>query len=434
MNLLAKIKNCGVLLMGLAIFNSCEEKGGFGIATDDVAPVTFSTTEVPLEASVVLTDSVITSESSLALFGQINNSPFGSSIVATGYMALSANVNNQPGLPPEAVLDSVKINFKIAYLFDSSDVKRTLNIEVYPITEEFYDTLYIASNTLSIGTDLLASGQFEIEDLDSTYSIDVTANWASDIFEEIRAESENVTSQDKFEEYFPGFAFKTPATNENIFAIQTGANFEVVFYYTRPNEDNTENVNRSFVMTAVGEPNFYNISVDRIGSDFAPIVEYNTAYDNTSLLGVQAATGLLTKLDFSELAQFSSTYPDVIVNLAELSIGPIDDFPEGQSPPISLSFYLTDNRNTRIIDGNSFRAMQGDGTNPIGNTNPVRFFYNSETKTYVGSITTFVKAYQSGDLTRNDYLIYPSELFTSLKGFTITRDKLKLKIFYSEVN
>lgn len=436
MNLLAKIKNCGVLLLSLAIFNSCEEKGAFGIATDDVAPVEFLTTDVPLEASVVLVDSIVTSGGTIALFGQLNNSPFGNPVTATAYMGISANTGSQPEMHVDAALDSVEISFGIRYLFDTATASRALDLELYPITEEFYDTTYISSNSLMIGNELLASGQFQIDDFDSTYilDVDITANWINEFFQGVKSEDENFTNQTNFKAYFPGIAFKTSTTNENFFGIQTNSNFEINFYYNEPNDDNTDVVSKSFKMTATAMPRFHNVTVDRSSSQFAPIMDSNIAYDNTSLLGVHAGAGLVTKFDFSALEDFVTSYPDVIVNLAELTIGPIDDFPEGEIPPTSLIFYLTDNRNTRIPDRTTFRALQEDGVNPLASNNPVRFFYNPETKSYVGSISSYVKAFQGGTLTRSEFLAFGTEMSSSMKGFTFTRDKVNLKIFFSEVN
>lgn len=421
-------------MLGLAIFNSCEEKGEFGIATDDVAPVEFSTVDVPVGASMVLMDSIITSNISIALFGQLNNSPFGNPVLATGYMGLSANVVNQPEIPDEATLDSVQINFRMGYLFDTLTTNRELNLELYPITETFYDTTYINSNSLTIGDELLANGQFQIDDFDSVYTLNVTENWVTDFFEGIRFEDENFTSQEKFEQYFPGIAFRTTTGNNNIFGMQTDSNFKIVFYYSQPNDDNTDRVSKTFEMSGTSMPNFFNVQVERAGTEFASVVDVNTEYGGTNVLGVHSGEGLVTKLDFKEIESFLDDNPNVIINLAELTIGPITDFPDGQVPPIGLIFYLTDGENTRIPDRSTFRAIQEDGRSPLGSGNPVRLFYNSETKSYVGSLTGYVKAFKEGTFKRSQFLMYPSEMNSSLKGFTLSRENLKLKIFYSEVN
>lgn len=435
MNLLVKIRNCGALLLILAIFNSCEEKGGFGIATDDVAPVEFVSTDVGVQMSVVQLDSIKTSDISRALFGKITGTPFANPLTAKGYIGLSANVALQPGIDEVATLDSVFINFNINYLFDTSANNRNLEIELYDIAETFKDTTYISTNTLAEGTNLLASGQFEIVDLDSTYTmrVDPSTQWVQDFFQGVKSDNENFISQSKFEEYFPGFVIKSTDNVNNVFGLQTGASFEIIFYYSEPNADNSGIAANDFKMSASGMPNFYNLEIERAGTAFAPVTEVNTQYDNTSVVGVQAGAGLVTKVDISDLENFSNSVSDIIINSAVLEIGPIEDFPNGQSPPVGMALFLTDDRNTVIPDRSSFRSIQSDGSNPLASGNPVNLIYNPETKMYEGSITSFAKAYYDDVYRRNYFFLYPSEMTISLKGFTLTRDKINLKIFYSEL-
>lgn len=435
MNLLVKIRNCGALIMILAIFNSCEKKGEFGIGTDDVAPVEFVSTNVGVTASVVQLDSIITSDISRALFGRLTGTPYADPIIATSYIGLSANVASQPAIKEAATLDSVFINFKINYLFDTSATKRALEIELYEIVESFEDTTYISTNSLEVGVDLMASGQFQIDKTDSVYTmkVDVASQWAKDFFQGVKTDNENFVTQSKFEEYFPGFAIQTTSDVNNIFGIQTGGAFEVVFYYSEPNSDNSGLVQEDFKMSASGMQNFYNLTIDRSGTEFANVTEVNTEYSTTSLIGVQAGVGLVTKINLSELERFSNDVSEVIINSAVLQIGPIDNFPDGQVPPFGIALFLTDDRNTLIPDRTGFRSIQSDGSNPLGSGSPVNLLYNENTKMYEGSITTFVKTYYDDVYRRNFFFLYPSEMSLSLKGFTLTRENLNLKIFYSEL-
>ena len=101
MNLLAKIKSCGALLLGLAILYSCEEKGDFGLATDDVAPVEFNTTNVAIESSLVQLDSVITAYQGRFLVGSLNNTLLGN-YTATGFLAINGRTGNIPSFDDDA--------------------------------------------------------------------------------------------------------------------------------------------------------------------------------------------------------------------------------------------------------------------------------------------------------------------------------------------
>lgn len=431
MNLLVKIRNCGALILCLAFFNSCEEKGSFGLASDDVAPVEFVSTTVDLSTSMLLLDSVRTSRFGRILFGEIEDPAFGR-VTATGYKALSARTAVQPDIPETAQLDSVQINFRISYLYDTSSNNRDLDIELYNIGEAFKDTLYINSNSLQQGNLLIASGNFNINNLDSTYVMDADMTWGQEFFEGVRTENSNFTDQDNFNDYFPGFVIKS-GDNGNIFSLSPGQDFQVNFYYQEPNQDNSGIVNKSFRMDGQGMVYFHNISGDRSMTSFSEVLDKNIPYENTSIIGIQTGVGLTPKIAFDNLAVFSDENPKIIINQAELTIGPIDDLPDGVLPPTVLVLYITDERNTPIPNGTTFRAIQQDGANPIGSGSPLQFFYNSEERLYRASITSYVQAYYKDDFRRNKVILYPSEMNSSIKSFTLGRDKVQLKIFYSEL-
>lgn len=431
MNLLVKIRNCGALILCLAFFNSCEEKGSFGLASDDVAPVEFVSTTVDLSTSMLLLDSVRTSRFGRILFGEIEDPAFGR-VTATGYKALSARTAVQPDIPETAQLDSVQINFRISYLYDTSSNNRDLDIELYNIGEAFKDTLYINSNSLQQGNLLIASGNFNITNLDSTYVMDADMTWGQEFFEGVRTENSNFTDQTNFRNYFPGFVIKS-INNGNIFSITPGQDFEVIFYYQQPNADNSGIVNLSFIMNGEGMPYFHNVVGDRSATGFSEIQDVSTVYENTLKLGVQTGVGLAPKINFDNLTIFSDNNPGIIINQAEMTLGPIDDLPDGVLPPAALVLYITDDRNTPIPNGDAFRAIQVDGANPVGSGNPVQFFYNSEDRLYRASITSYVQAYYKDDFRRNKVILYPSEMNSSIKSFTLGRDKVQLRIFYSEL-
>lgn len=418
--------------MILAIFNSCEKKGEFGIGTDDVVPVEFVSTDISVGSSVVLLDSIRTSRSGRILFGSVEHPVFGS-LQATGYVGLSARTAVQPDIPSTAQLDSVKVNFKIGYAYDTSSINRDLGIEIYDLVEEFPDTTYTSSNSLEAGSRLLASGDFIVEDFDSVYTMHADMTWGAEFFEGVRSDNSNFTDQDNFRDFFPGLVIKSKAGQGNVFSITPGVTFEVVFYYQEPNADNTDMVNRSFKMDTEFMPYFYNLEADLSGTEFSEVQEVNTEYENTPRLGLLASLGLVPRLDLSELIPFSEANDGVIINQAILEIGAIDDMPDGASPPNYLFLFFTDDRNTLIPNGQTFRAIQIDGANPLGSSNPVQLFYNSEDRVYRGSITSYVKSYYSGEFRRDQLLLYPSEMNLSLKSLSLSKERINLKIFYSEL-
>ncbi|WP_420388211.1 DUF4270 family protein [Roseivirga sp.] len=419
-------------MLGLAIFNSCEEKGGFGIATDDVAPVEFVSTELDINSSMVKLDSIITSRQGRLLVGNVNHPDFGA-LETVGYTALSARTAVQPEIPSAAQLDSVKFNFRIGYAYDTTSSNRDMGLEIYDIGEEFPDTTYISSNTRQIGNRLLASGDFVIEDFDSTYTMHADMTWGNEFFEGVRSKNSNFTDQNNFRTFFPGLTVKSKADQGNVFSIVPGETFEVIFYYQQPNSDNTDVVNLSFKMDTQSMVYFYELKSDLSTTQFAEIQDVNTPYENTPKLAMLTSLGLVPRIDLSELSTFSDANEGIIVNEAILEIGPIDDMPDGTIPPNFILLYLTDERNTLIPNGTSFRAVQFDGANQLGGGNAVQFFFNPDDRVYSGSITSYVQSYYNDGFRRDQMFIYPSEMNFSLKGLTIPKDQVSLKIFYSEL-
>lgn len=433
MNLLAKIRIYGALMMSLIIFNSCEEKGDFGLSSDDVEPIEFNVESISLGTGVVWLDSINSANLSRIFVGEHSGSDFGD-MTAKGYIGLDLNENSHPVLTADDILDSVKVNFGINFLYDTSSVNRALNLRAYAIGEAFPSDRYITTSELMQSNDLIASGNVQIDNFDSVYSIDAELSWAQPIFDGIRDNDATFDSQSAFDQFFPGFVFRHDGSAQNIFGISTGSNFEVVFHYSVPLNDGSGNIaNRTITMTGTAQPSFHHFTSDRSGTNFAFVEETSVEYNQVSQLVVQSGIGLVTKLDLSDLERFANANDGAIVNLAEVTIGPIGDLPQGISPPSTLLLLITDDRNTVISDGGALRAIQEDGVNIISQNFPLQLRYNETDRTYTASITSYVRAYLNDVFRRNEVFIYPSNMNLSTNGFTLELDNLEIKIFFSQL-
>lgn len=433
MNLLAKIRIYGALVLGLILFNSCEEKGDFGLGSDDVAPIVFDAEDISLTSGVVWLDSINSANLARVFVGEHTGSDFGA-MTAKGYIALDLNENSHPTLAADDILDSVKVNFGINFLYDTSLVNRAFSLRGYKIGEAFPSARYITRSELVQTTELIASGDVQIDTFDSVYSIDVDLNWGQQVFNGIRDEDATFDTQAAFEDFFPGFVFRHEGSSQNLFGMTTGSDFEVVFYYSVPLTDGSGNfTNRTITMTGAGEPNFHHFTSDRSATDFAVVQETGIEYNQVPQLVVQSGVGLVTKLDLSDLERFADENTGAIVNLAEMTLGPIGDLPEGISPPASLLLLITDERNTVISDGGALRAIQEDGVSVISQGFPLQLRFNETDRTYSASVTSYVRAYLNDVYRRNEVFVYPSNMNLSTNGLTVALDGLEIKIFFSEL-
>lgn len=435
MSLLVKTRIFGTLFLSALVFNSCEEKGDFGLGSDDVAPIQFDVENIAIGTSLVWLDSIPSSGIGRMMVGEHTGSEFGV-MSGKGFIGIDVNESFHPDVEAleESILDSTRINFRINYLYDTSINSRELNFRAYQIGEAFKDTSYISSNELIQTNTLLASGDLQIDKFDSIFAVAVDVTWANQVFEGIRSGDITFDSQEAFNEFFPGFVLRHEGNSQNIFGLGTGSGFEMVFYYTDPAGDGTGDlVNKTITMGSTGMPNFHNFTVDRSATDFSIVQETNFIYEGQSRLTVQAGAGIVTRLDLSDLKRFTDENEGIIVNLSEIKIGPIGDLPDGVFPPPIMSLALTDERNTIIGDGAGFRAIQQDGANVLSQSTPLQLRFDTETRTYTASLTTYTQAYLSDIFRRNEVFIYPTSMATSINGLSVNIEDIQIKIFYSQL-
>jgi hypothetical protein len=431
MNLLGKIKIIGALILGTTILFSCEKSGSFGFNSDEVTPVEFLVYQTPITSSVVQLDTVYSSNLNSGLIGVIDDPNFGK-VQATTYSRLNLRRDFLGVLSSDAILDSVKLNFRIAYLRDT--LVRNLNLEVYKLAEVLEDTLHITSNSTAISDELIVSGSVTVSDIDSIYSLHITSAFADNLFELMRNADPTIATQESFESFFPGVAFKSTGNVQNIYRLNLDVASNITFYYRDLGSSGEVDLAKTHELTFGSVPHYYGLEVDRRTSDLAGLRQNNFEFiPSTNLRYVQEGTGLVTKIDVSNLLEFTNLNDGIIVNSAQVSLGPIEDFNDGLTPPITLFFALTDDENTVIRDGSTFRTMQRDGASQIGSNAPVQLTYNSETKTYEASITTFVNSYYTGSFRRNSFFVYPQGINNSLNQFIFDPNNISIKVYYSRL-
>ena len=432
MNLLDKKKSLGALVLGLFLFISCEKNGPFGLDSEDVAPVEFSSVEIPVSSSVVWLDSIISSDVGTMLVGDFNNNTFGQ-LDATSYSRLSLNRAAIRILPSESILDSVRMNLRFNYVYDTANTASVWGLDAFAISRGITDTLHITRDEALFSDSLFASSKLEIFNFDSIYSIPFNLRWAERVFELLKTEDPIVEDQESFDRFFRGLAFRARTdVGDNIFGISIGEESNVTLYYREPGISGEIDLNRAHIMTFGTAPHFYNLKANRAGTPTSLLTQVNTEFEPAGKRYIQSGAGIVTKIDISEFQNFISETPRII-NLAEITVGPIDDLGESIPSPDALFLALTDDRNTLIRDRNTFRAVQADGNSPIGSGNGVRLEYDAETRTYSASITSFIQSYFAGQFQRDEFLLYPNNMNTGTNGISFDAEDIKLKIIFSEL-
>lgn len=426
-----KIRIFGAVLLGLLLFISCEEREQFGLNSDDVATVEFTTTQVELASSIVALDSVNTAKVGRMLIGKLNDPQLGS-VNASSYMALALSAAALPTLTENVILDSARFGFRFSYVYDTSLFNRGFGISLSEIDEEFKDTTYINSSTLATRGISIAEGTVNVVDLDSTYHIDLNDDWATQILNGIQNEESAFSGQTEFSEYLPGLLISPLSNTFNIFGLLPRENITVEIYYSDLDEEGNE-IDGVITLDGGILPYFNNITSDRSSSRISDVVDLEIEYASPATRVVHSGAGLVTKINLSGLQAFADANEENIVNLAELEVGPLDALSVSGTPPVALFLYITDDRNSLITDRESFRSIQEDGASFLDRAFPAILLYDSESNTYKTSISSFVQAYIAGDYRRDEVFLYPADMNTTVNAFVVDPSSIKLNIFYSEL-
>ena len=422
MNWWGKKKSFGAVVLALILFVSCEESGDFGLQTTD--SLAFASEDIAISSSVVLEDSIRSSNVGTLLVGRLNDGHFGMT-EATSY--LDFGLKSEESISDSATFTSAFLNLKFNVRGGSSS--SVFSLDVAALEESIVDSVtHYTKDATPFSQEFLAQQTFRIDTLDSVFSIRLEDAWASDIFNEIVNGS---FDEDEFKSIFKGFAVM-PGAGTNVFSGISPSETNITFNYSAPSDDGTVDEEQVFPLQS---HSYYGLEVDRSTSPLNEVTDFAREYAPSSgLRYVQSGTGVLTKLDISAIDRFFEDHPDANISLAELTVGPITSIGSSYQAPSSLTLNMTDSLNTLISGGTFFLSVQEDGQNPIGNDRSIQLSYDTEDESYIISITSFVQFNENGLIDRKQLFIRPSNMHTELNGFIIHPDSIQLKIFYSELN
>ncbi len=224
-----------------------------------------------------------------------------------------------------------------------------------------------------------------------------------------------------------------------------------LFYYFSP---------PGLANTGAGEYLTYtNLTVDRTGTPLAGLTtKYNEVVPADGNRYIQAGTGLMTKLDFSEVYSFFETIPVKSFSVAELRIeadeqkyAPARFLLRALKPNLrNLQAIKTDTdaagdpetildtelASKHAIDQGSLTRMQPVGDDGLLFT--LKQISNSGTSLYTGYLTSFLQKETSitdGGYLRTFALVpHTPENGKSVNGFYFAPDKVILKVFYTIPN
>jgi hypothetical protein len=437
-----------IIFTVLTIATSCQDPSNIGLELDpENNQIGVFYQEISLSASVVLQDSLTTTNSGVIVYGNEQSDFFGKT-ESIGYTRLF--YNRDITRPKEnAVLDSVKFLINMREVL-TADTINSKTIHVHLLNEQIRDVEYYNFSSVSYDPTPVFSASFDFTGRqDTIVSTKINNALTQEIFTELK---DGRYFQDifSFREFLPGLAFKAEEGENVGFSTLIGNNTGFIFYFT--NEGDT--ISRAYpIATGINfnlARHFSQVINDPTGTPIETVVEKNKAYTLPGFAGSKATLGLQVKLDLSPLDTFLDTLTNINFNQVTLEMGPLVDFSERENP-LTLIPYFTNETNRLLFrkDGFPMIVQPDGGIQADTETNEPAFSYNAahlilvnNQKSYNQFITSHINAVYRKKIARTDYLLVPGfvnrqtqtisqEFRSNLKEYVVGQNDIKLKIFYS---
>ncbi|MCR9016157.1 DUF4270 domain-containing protein [Aquiflexum gelatinilyticum] len=437
-------KLSAILFIVLTIATSCEDPSNIGLELDpENNQIGVFYQEISLSASVVLQDSLSTTNSGVLVYGNEESDFFGKT-ESIGYTRLF--FNRDIARPKEnAILDSVRFLFNMREVL-TADTINPKTINVHLLTEQIRDVDYYNFSSVAYEPTPSFSATFDFTDRqDTIVSTKIDNALTQEIFDELK---DGRYFQDifSFREFLPGLAFKAEEGENVGFSTVIGNNTGFIFYFK--NEGDT--VSRAYpIATGINfnlARHFSQVINDPTGTPIEVVTEPTTSYDLGQYAGGKSTFGMYIKLDMSPLDEFLDTLENANFNQVTLEMGPVVNFSADRLPPQFHIMFFTNETNEVLFRTDGLpMAVQPEGrvqvdpvtSEPIYSDQPALLAFINNEKFYRQFITSHVNALYRKKMPRRDFLLYPAvstqdrNFIQSLKDYVIDQNTIKMKIFYS---
>jgi hypothetical protein len=355
------------LLAVALFFFSCEDETSTLGYKNPNSKFKVSYVEIPIESSVILRDSLRTSNFTYSaepnrllvgayadeVFGQISASAFTQFFSTTPELKVASS----------AVYDSVTLQLQFDLYHYGSTATTPQTISIYELADSLdIDSLIyyfndkdvpvsasLGSTSFSISPtnfDELASG--EDSDTVITVTFPLNSSFGQRLFNSNvlyrDGQGDNFNQYDGFRREFMGIAIKADVADKVVGFSPVGSRIRVHYH-----EADKDSLILAFGFAPTNSPivGFNQIKSDRAGTVLDPIKEtYKDALQENDKRYIQSGIGFLTKLDFNNFYKFTDTVPYAMINSAELVIESVEA--SNYVPPSALSLRVLDESNNRM--------------------------------------------------------------------------------------
>jgi hypothetical protein len=423
-----RLRQLFVVTVALFFLSSCEDPNSeLGFRNPNrKSKVTYI--EIPIESSVLSTDSVITDN-----FLDANNASPNTFLVgqyqdnAMGKVKAQSFLQYYPSsttlVDATAVYDSVVAYFSLNFYGYGFTGKQTQKFSIHELTDtlttthRYFNGSFMPYNPVALGEAVV---KVDYDSLKKQASLSTGRDtllaigrldqaFGNRLFELIQSDPNSLlTNGVKGYKYaFKGLAL-VPTAGEGIIGITNVGPFSrlIVYYHTVDGSGNITKLGRSFSYDYLS---FTNFSADRSMTELAPLSQsYQSIVPSSGSRYVQSGASVMTKLDLRKFYEFADadSNKNVIINSVELII---DDVESPNNAPAHLAFQFGIMKNNDQFV-NYKVSSDRDAMVPYAghytiSPNEFRYYvaadlaaqnavieYNSNTKRYSGIMTLFVQS------------------------------------------
>ncbi|MDX5346098.1 MAG: DUF4270 domain-containing protein, partial [Hymenobacteraceae bacterium] len=393
------------LLSAAFLFSSCEKPTDIGLGLqdpDDQLGTHFTDTLALNVSTVLLNDSILSTQPTLLLAGVMHDETFGK-VVARAYTELNLG-STDLNFGSSSVADSIVLFLNYNYVYGDTTQEQTLIVR--KLQENLVkDTKYYTTNSLQRESAELGRVTFKPQPKSSS-PLKIVLDKA--LADAILAESGKATlsSQEEFVKFWKGIVIE-PALPFNDqgsgfpkgsiigFNVAASNTFARLYYTTGGNQRTKE-----FVITNTNTLNFNQIEADRAGTALAGLVnagDVKTAQELGQMAFLQQGGGLTIKVEFPNLEDLVGANENIAINKAELIL-PVKDGTTAKLPAPELLF-------VHETSGNRPRTMLADqNLNPLSAT----LVTSNSQQSYRINLTNYIQGIFTDKYQNNGILVIPS--------------------------
>ena len=434
MNLL--VKKFGAVLLISTLFFSCEDPSEVGLSLNpDLQNLKIQFVDIPLKVVNVRFDSINTTNQGRLLVGNVDDPEFGS-ISATAFTEMVPEFSN-PTIPDDAVFESLKLKLLVNYKYGTNP-SANQKFSIQQLSERISKKItYHKENSLSLLPEVIGEFNLSVDSIISDTIVQVNiSSFIGENFFNLAKDTIVFKTDSTFKKYFNGLAIVGNNANSAMIGINPESiETKMVLSYRTPT-DTTElefsfNAFKNSISTGVKY--FNNIDIDDTGMPVAIINAFHKEFEPVNnKIYLQSGAGLFPRVKLDALRSYIRNN-NVILNRAELVIEEITTYQDDLAPPLTLSYFNTDNTNDFINIINTFTPKAVLKLNTASNLN-VNYIesgvvpFRGDLSIYLQSILT--ESSSTIDI-NEDFLLIPKDRYSSINRMSFNKDKVKIRLYYT---